>query len=956
MQAAPRKLEEQAPFVRRHNGPTDEQENAMLSDLGVGSLDQLMMSIIPSPLLSENHAKLPRPLSESECLAELQRMASSNQCYRSFLGLGYQAAEMPPVIARNVLENPGWYTQYTPYQAEISQGRLEALLNFQTMVCDLTGLPVANASLLDEGTACAEAMTMALRSVRKPSDSPTILVDSQLHPQTIEVVKGRALPLGIRVLEKELDGQAELDEDVFALLLSYPGTEGQVTDWSPLAARAQELDKAVIFCSDLLSLVALKSPAELGAQICVGSSQRFGVPLGFGGPHAAFLACQDKFKRQLPGRIVGVSHDRLGNQALRLALQTREQHIRRDKATSNICTAQVLPAVLASMYAVYHGPAGLTTIVERMASQASAIAAAARRGGHRVAHSSFLDTVAIDFNSPSKSQEFIDKAASHRMLVRDQGEGRVVIALDERVQQSEIDILTQLLGADPGSGMEESGLPDKLRRTTEILSHPNFHQYQSETEMLRYLKRLENKDLSLAHSMIPLGSCTMKLNATSEMIPISYPGFADLHPAAPPEHCQGYLEMLDDCERMLCEITGFHAMSLQPNAGSQGEYAGLLAIRAYHQSRGESQRDKVLIPVSAHGTNPASAVLAGFDTVAVKCDDNGNIDLGHLQEQATKHAQELAGLMITYPSTHGVFEDTLLKVIEVVHQNGGQVYLDGANFNAMVGWVRPGKLGVDVCHLNLHKTFCIPHGGGGPGMGPIGVAEHLAPFLPSHPWHRVGGAHGVKPVSAAPWGSASILPIVWAYIRMMGAEGLRRATALAVLNANYLAFHLAKDFPILYSGAGNRVAHECILDLRPLKQKAGVEVEDVAKRLIDYSFHAPTMSWPVAGTLMVEPTESESKNELDRFVEAMSSIARECERIESGEWDRTDNPLKGAPHTANELISDDWAHQYSREVAAFPVAGLRRWKFWPAVGRVDNAKGDRNLVCSCTGWEPEFGE
>lgn len=943
-----------SPFVGRHNGPSASQREAMLKDLGVQNLKELIGSVVPRELLSKEAPNLPVALSEVECLAELSRMASRNKVWRSFLGLGYQAAVMPTVITRNVLENPGWYTQYTPYQAEISQGRLEALLNFQTMVSDLTGLPVANASLLDEGTACAEAMTMALRSASKAGPSPTILLDVGLHPQTIEVVEGRAEPLGISIKVCDFDEHAEFDDNVFAVMLAYPGTQGQVKDWSGLTARAQELDKAVIFCSDLLSLVALKSPAELGAHICVGSTQRFGLPLGLGGPHAAFLACQDRFKRQLPGRIVGVSFDRLGRQALRLALQTREQHIRRDKATSNICTAQVLPAVLASMYAVYHGPNGLREIVSRMEQQAKSLASAALRGGHKIVHASFLDTVCIRMSSSDKLDAFVKGAADKQFLVRRIDDTSVSVALDERVSNEELEVLCELLGGKSSDAPNDLGLSGNLRRTGEFLTHPNFHSFHSETEMLRYLKRLENKDLSLAHSMIPLGSCTMKLNATSEMIPITFEGFADVHPAAPAEHLQGYIEMLEGCEKMLCEITGFHAMSLQPNAGSQGEYAGLLAIRAYHQSRGDHKRSKVLIPVSAHGTNPASAVLAGFETVAVKCDADGNIDLVHLQEQAEKHAETLGALMITYPSTHGVFEDTLLKVIEVVHKHGGQVYLDGANFNAMVGWVRPGKLGVDVSHLNLHKTFCIPHGGGGPGMGPIGVAEHLAPFLPRHPWASVGGRNGVKPVSAAPWGSAMIMPIVWAYIRMMGTEGLREATAVAILNANYLAKHLSQHYPILYTGAGNRVAHECILDLRPFKAKAGVEVEDVAKRLIDYSFHAPTMSWPVAGTLMVEPTESESKTELDRFIEAMTSIASECKRVESGEWDRADNPLKNAPHTAEELVSDDWSHIYGREVACYPVPALRQWKFWPAVARVDNAKGDRNLVCSCTGWNPDL--
>jgi glycine dehydrogenase len=957
---AAQSVEELSPFVSRHIGPREQEVREMLEALGCSSLEDLMASVVPANLLDREGAQLPPALSEAECLAELSRMAGANSAWRSFLGLGYQAPVTPTVILRNVLENPGWYTQYTPYQAEISQGRLEALLNFQTMVCDLTGLPVANASLLDEGTAAAEAMTMALRSAKAKTAGPTILLDAALHPQTIAVVSGRAEPLGIEVEVRNLDGVQEFGAGVFAVMVSYPGTDGEVYDWSALAERARSAEKSVIMVCDLLSLVALKSPAAMGADICVGSTQRFGFPLGFGGPHAAYLAAQDRFKRTLPGRIVGVSTDRLGNPALRLALQTREQHIRRDKATSNICTAQVLPAVVASMYAVYHGPEGLSAIVAGMASKAVRLARAASEAGHKVVHQAFLDTVTVDLSSAEAFAELMRGASEHRYGVRtyasDPLSRRVTIALDEKTTEQELANLCSFFGrpaAGKGGG-EDLGVPQALRRSEPFLTHRNFHDYRSEHEMLRYLKRLENRDLSLAHSMIPLGSCTMKLNATTEMIPITWSGFADIHPAAPPEQTEGYRELLQSCQAMLAEVTGFHAVSLQPNAGSQGEYAGLLTIRAYHRSRGEEHRTKVLIPVSAHGTNPASAVLAGLETVAVKCDHDGNIDLAHLREQAEKNAAQLAALMITYPSTHGVFEETLLEVIEVVHRNGGQVYLDGANFNAMVGWCRPGKLGADVCHLNLHKTFCIPHGGGGPGMGPIGVAEHLAPFLPGHPLREVGGEKAIAPISAAPWGSAAIMPIVWAYLRMMGSQGLRRATAIAILNANYLAHQLNDSYPILYTGKNGRVAHECILDLRPLKTRSGVEVEDVAKRLIDYSFHAPTMSWPVAGTLMVEPTESEGKAELDRFVQAMRGIAAECARIEAGEWDKGDNPLKNAPHTAPEVTDDGWSHPYGRELAAYPVAELKSWKFWPHVARVDNAKGDRNLICSCTEWNPSF--
>ena len=947
-----------SPFVARHIGPRPVEVEEMLQTLGYASLEDLMAAVVPANLLDSEGANLPPALDEAQCLAELQRMASANSAWRSFLGLGYQAPITPAVILRNVLENPGWYTQYTPYQAEISQGRLEALLNFQTMVCDLTGLPVANASLLDEGTAAAEAMTMALRSAKGKLERPTLLLDAALHPQTIAVVCGRAEPLGIEVEVKNLDGVTEFATNAFGVMVAYPGTDGEVFDWSALAARANAAEKCVIMVCDLLSLVALKSPAAMGAHICVGSTQRFGFPLGFGGPHAAYLATEDRFKRTLPGRIVGVSSDRLGNPALRLALQTREQHIRRDKATSNICTAQVLPAVVASMYAVYHGPEGLTEIVEGIAAKAARLAEAARAAGHKLVHEAFLDTVSVDLSSCEAHADLLAKAAEHHYGVRTYTSEtlarRVTIALDERTSEEELANLCALFGA-AGQNKATSatlGVPQGLRRSEPFMTHHNFHAYRSEHDMLRYLKKLENRDLSLTHSMIPLGSCTMKLNATTEMIPITWAGFADIHPAAPPEQTAGYIEMLTSCEQMLAQVTGFHAVSLQPNAGSQGEYAGLLTIRAYHRSRGDNGRTKVLIPVSAHGTNPASAVLAGLETVAVKCDSEGNIDVAHLREQAEKHTAELAALMITYPSTHGVFEETLLEVIDIMHRNGGQVYLDGANFNAMVGWCRPGKLGADVCHLNLHKTFCIPHGGGGPGMGPIGVAAHLAPFLPGHPLREVGGSQPIPPISAAPWGSASIMPIVWAYLRMMGAEGLRRATAVAILNANYVAHQLKSSYPILYTGKNDRVAHECILDLRPLKTRCGVEVEDVAKRLIDYSFHAPTMSWPVAGTLMVEPTESEGKVELDRFVQAMRGIAEECAGIESGKWDRADNPLKNAPHTAPEVTSDSWSHPYGRELAAYPVPGLRDWKFWPFVARVDNAKGDRNLICSCTEWNP----
>lgn len=916
----------------------------MLLTLGFESLDELLRAVVPENLLEAEPLSLPPSVSESACLNELTRMAGQNEVWRSFLGLGYQAALTPTVLLRNVLENPGWYTAYTPYQAEISQGRLEALFNFQTMVCDLTGLAVANASLLDEATAAAEAMTMALRS--SPAGRLRLQVDSDVHPQTLAVLEGRAEPLGLQIQKVVLDEPWELEADTFALLLAYPGSQGRVRDLANFIAQARASQVCAIVVSDLLSLVALKSPGSLGAEICVGSTQRFGLPLGFGGPHAAFLATDPKFKRSLPGRIVGLSRDRLGNPALRLALQTREQHIRRDKATSNICTAQVLPAVMASMYAVYHGHEGLVRIVDEIYQLALRFAGAVQAAGHHLVYREFLDTVTFELASDLAYQLFIAGTTSRRYAVRTYpGSLRVSVCFDERATEAEVEQLIEFLGSPSGMAQDGLGVPDSLVRREPFLRHENFRLYRSETEMLRYLKRLENRDLSLAHSMIPLGSCTMKLNSSTEMIPISWPGFADLHPAAPAPQTMGYREMLDDCEKMLSEITGFHAVSLQPNAGSQGEFAGLLAIRAYHKSQGQQERRHVLIPVSAHGTNPASASMAGFEIVPVRCDHRGNIDLENLRELAFAYARTLAALMITYPSTHGVFEDTLLETVQIVHQYGGQVYLDGANFNALVGWCRPGKLGVDVCHLNLHKTFCIPHGGGGPGVGPVAVASHLAPFLPGHPLRATGG--GLAPVSAAPWGSASLLPIVWAYLRMMGEEGLKRATAVAVLNANYLARRLSPHYSVLYTGRQGLVAHECILDLRPLKASCGVEVEDVAKRLIDYGFHSPTMSWPVAGTLMLEPTESEGKAEMDRFIEAMISIAQECKQIEEGRMDRLDNPLKMAPHTAAEIAGDPWNHPYSRQLAVFPTGSPGLQKFWPHVARVDNARGDRNLICSC---------
>jgi glycine dehydrogenase len=934
-----------ARFADRHIGPRGHELTKMLEALSVRSLDELIEQTVPRAIRAGAPLDLPPARSEAEVMAELAALAARNRVMRSYLGMGYAATLTPPVIQRNVLENPGWYTQYTPYQAEIAQGRLEALLNFQTMVLDLTGLPVANASLLDEATAAAEAMTLCRRVANSPVDA-VFFVSERCHPQTVAVLETRAAPLSLRVVVGDHESWS-FETPTFGALVQYPASDGEVFDYTAFAERAHRAGAQLAVAADLLALTLLRAPGEFGADVCVGNSQRLGVPLGFGGPHAAFMACREAHRRQMPGRIVGVSRDTQGRPALRLALSTREQHIRRDKATSNICTAQVLLAVMASMYAVWHGPEGLTAIAAQVRRHALRLARGLRELDVAVRTREVFDTLRV---SPGRRRqsEVLDAALARGINLRAFPDGDLGIALDETVGEEDLaDVLAAFGGDRLPPDSPAPALPRALRRQSAFLTHPVFHEHRSETEMLRYLRRLESRDLSLTTSMIPLGSCTMKLNATAEMVPVSYPGFALLHPFAPIEQAPGYVELFSRLERWLAEIAGFAAVSLMPNAGSQGEYAGLLAIRAYHASRGEAQRDVCLIPVSAHGTNPASAVMAGLRVVSVACDARGNVVLSDLESKVAAHAGRVAAMMLTYPSTYGVFEEGVRDIIEAVHREGGQVYLDGANMNALVGLCRPGEFGADVAHLNLHKTFCIPHGGGGPGMGPIGVAPHLAPFLPRHPLAPTGGSAGIGPVSAAPWGSPSILPISYAYLALMGPDGLRRATEVAILSANYVASRLAPHYPLLFTGRQGRVAHECVLDLRPLKQGADVEPDDVAKRLMDYGFHAPTMSWPVAGTLMIEPTESESLAELDRFCEAMISIRGEVAEIERGEADRAVNLLKMAPHTADTVTGDTWERPYPRSRAAFPSPWTRTAKFWPAVSRIDNAYGDRNFVCAC---------
>ena len=938
-------------FESRHLGPSSRSVEAMLQVLEYKSVEALVEDVVPESIYFRDALALPAPLSEADFLERLRSTLSKNQVHRSFIGMGYSDTHTPGVILRNIMENPGWYTQYTPYQAEIAQGRLQALLNFQTMVIDLTGLPIANASLLDEGTAAAEAMHLAQGASKGSANK--FFVSELCHPQTIDVIRTRAWPLGIDV-EVGDHSSFELTEDVFGVLLQYPATDGSILDYRDFAATAHEIGSTVVVASDLMALTLLTPPGEWGADIVVGNSQRFGVPMGFGGPHAAFMSAQDAFKRKLPGRIIGVSVDADGNPALRMALQTREQHIRRDKATSNICTAQVLLAIMAGAYAVYHGPDGLKRIAERIRNQACVLATGLRTLGHEVLTSDFFDTIRV---RPSGDvSEVLGLALGNGINLRSFSDGTVGIALDEVTRPDDLDDLFSVFnkGGEPDFNArslaeQESSpmLPAWADRESPYLEHEVFNKYHSETEMLRYLHKLESKDLSLNTSMIPLGSCTMKLNATSQMAGVTSPEAGKLHPFAPEDQVEGYKIIFSELEQWLAEITGFSATSLQPNSGAQGEYAGLLVIRAYHEDRQDHHRNVCLIPASAHGTNPASAVMAGMKVVVVKSTDDGQIDLEDLSKKAGDHSENLAAFMVTYPSTHGVFEEGIVEACSIIHEHGGLVYLDGANLNAQVGLARPGDYGADVCHINLHKTFAIPHGGGGPGMGPICVTDKLASFLPGHVVHNTGGDKPITAVSAAPWGSASILIISWAYIAMLGRAGVRRASEIAILNANYMARRLEQHYDVLYRGNRGLVAHEFIIDVRPMKKATGITEEDVAKRLIDYGFHAPTVSFPVAGTLMIEPTESESKAELDRLCDALISIRAEIEQVELGIADREDNALKNAPHTANMVTANEWSHEYTREQAAYPAPWTRETKFWPTVRRVDNAYGDRNLVCAC---------
>jgi glycine dehydrogenase len=925
----------------------------MLETLGYASVGALIDSAVPPAIRMDGELAIGEALTEAELLEEMRALASRNEVRRSYIGMGYADCVTPPVIQRNVLENPGWYTQYTPYQPEISQGRLEALLNFQTMVSDLSGMEVANASLLDEPTAAAEAMTLCRRVLRSKADGRAFFVSEECHPQTIAVVTTRARALEIDVIVGDHEA-LDLDATpVFGALLQYPTTKGQVVDYRPLVTRLHDSGALAVVAADLLSLTLLTPPGEMGADVVVGNAQRFGVPLGFGGPHAAFMATKEAHQRQMPGRLVGVSKDAQGRPGLRLALQTREQHIRRDRATSNICTAQALLAIMSSMYGVWHGPEGLVAIAKRVHAMTRLLGTSLEAIGCTVGSGPYFDTLHVAPGRRSSAQ-IAASCEEKQINLRTFSDGSFGITLDETTELDDLIDLLEVFGGDADEAQLATRaekitgeLPAPHARQSTFMTHPVFHLYRSETEMLRYTTRLMNRDLSLTTAMIPLGSCTMKLNAAAEMMPVTWPEFSKLHPFAPPEQATGYTALFERLSDWLAEITGFHSVSLQPNAGAQGEYTGLLVIRAYHEARGESHRDVCLIPSSAHGTNPASAIMAGMRVVVIGCDDNGNIDIEDLSAKIDEHADELAALMVTYPSTHGVFEASIRDVCRMVHEAGGQVYLDGANLNALVGVCRPAEFGADVCHLNLHKTFCIPHGGGGPGMGPIGVAEHLAPFLPGHPVVPTGGEQAIGPVAAAPYGSPSILPISYAYIAMMGSMGLRRATEIAILNANYIAKRLEGHYDVLYRGNEGLIAHECILDVRPLKASAGIEAEDIAKRLMDYGFHAPTMSWPVAGTLMVEPTESESKAELDRFVEAMIGIREEIREIEEGRADREDNVLKNAPHTSSAIASDAWDHPYPREKAAFPTEFTREHKFWPPAARIDNVYGDRHLVCSC---------
>jgi len=936
-------LQNAAEFIARHVGPSTEDQQQMLSALGCANLQELTAQVVPEAIAMTEDLAIVDGCTEAQALAELREIASHNKVFKSFIGQGYYGTITPNVIQRNILENPAWYTAYTPYQPEISQGRLEALINFQTMISDLTGMEMSNSSMLDEGTAAAEAMALCQRMSK--SKSSRFFVDSDCLPQTIEVIKTRAEPMGIGV---EVADPADFDGEAFGILLQYPGASGEVRDYRDIIGKVQAQKGLAVMAADILSLVLLESPGSLGADVAIGTTQRFGVPLGFGGPHAGYMATREAYKRNLPGRLVGLSQDANGNPAYRLALQTREQHIRREKATSNICTAQVLLAVIAGMYAVYHGPEGLQRIAQRVHLLTSVLAEGLRLNGMVPTNKHWFDTLTL--NTGSGTDAIIKAAAEREMNLRQIDAEHIGLSIDETTGTEDIIALWDILLGENSLDLDAlaaevaAALPDDLIRTDGFLTHPTFNSFHSETEMLRYLRKLADKDIALDRAMIPLGSCTMKLNATAEMLPITWPEFSNMHPFAPHDQTGGYRAMIDELESMLCAATGYDAMSLQPNAGSQGEYAGLLAIRGYHESRGDTHRTVCLIPSSAHGTNPASAQMCGMQVVVTKCDDQGNVDIDDLKEKAATHSENLAAIMVTYPSTHGVFEEGIKEICQIVHDHGGQVYIDGANLNAMVGVCQPGKFGGDVSHLNLHKTFCIPHGGGGPGVGPIGVGKHLEPFLPKE---VEGGDRRGAQVSAAPFGSASILPITWMYIRMMGRAGLKQATEVAILNANYMANRLQDHYQVLYTGANGRVAHECILDVRPIKDDVGISVDDIAKRLIDYGFHAPTMSFPVSGTLMIEPTESESKAELDRFCDAMIAIKQEVNQVANGEFQLDDNPLVSAPHTAAVVTGDEWTRAYTRSQAAYPLDSLRDNKYWPPVGRLDNVFGDRNLVCSC---------
>ncbi|MFA0812393.1 aminomethyl-transferring glycine dehydrogenase [Microbulbifer epialgicus] len=947
-------LEQHDAFIHRHIGPDAKQVEAMLETLGVASLEELIEKTVPEAIRKTDELDLADAINEVEALAELKDIAARNKIYRTFIGMGYHDTITPNVILRNVLENPGWYTAYTPYQPEIAQGRLEGLLNFQQMIMDLTGMELANASMLDEGTAAAEAMAMCKRQVKR-NKSNTYFVDRDCHPQTIAVVKTRAEHFGFEVVVGDVE--KDIPAELFGALLQYPGSTGRVRDLTDIITKVHEANALVTVAADLMSLVALRAPGDMGADVVVGCNQRFGIPMGYGGPHAGFFAFREAYKRSAPGRIIGVSVDSKGKRALRMAMQTREQHIRREKANSNICTSQVLLAVMSAFYAIYHGPEGLKTIAARIQRLADILASALQQEGFNLAHDSWFDTLNITVGT--KQEEIYQRALATEINLRKIGEDALGVSLSETATLQDVsDLINAFIGTEHSIDLHtldseiaskgSLGVPAALVRDTEFLTHPVFNTYHSETEMLRYLKSLEAKDIALNHSMIPLGSCTMKLNATAEMIPVTWPEFGKLHPFAPVDQAEGYAEMFRQLQQMLSACTGYDAVSLQPNAGSQGEYAGLVAIKKYFEAKGETQRDICLIPASAHGTNPASAMMVSMKVVVVACDDKGNVDIEDLKAKIEEHGDRVAALMVTYPSTHGVFEEGIREVCDLVHQAGGQVYIDGANMNALIGVAAPGQFGGDVSHLNLHKTFCIPHGGGGPGMGPIAVGEHLKPYLAAHPVTEVPETNlDNGTISAAPWGSASILPISWMYIRMMGKQGMKQATEMAILNANYVAKKLGEHYSLLYTGTNGFVAHECLVDLRPLKEASGITEEDIAKRLMDFGFHSPTMSFPVAGTLMIEPTESESKGELDRFIEAMATIRQEVEDVTSGKYTPEDNPLHNAPHTLEDVMSDEWTHSYSRDIAARPAAWLKEHKVWPAANRIDNVYGDRNLICSC---------